>query len=73
MMSTLFLIEYARVAIPVARHNLSRVHLTNPFLLDMMKLITVELFDILNFTLVRSGDVQVHPNASQVAWSKRLY
>jgi hypothetical protein len=73
MKSTLDLIAYARIAIPVACHNLSRVHLTNPLLLDTTKLVTVEPFGIPNFTLVRSGDVQVDPDTSRVAWPKRLY
>jgi hypothetical protein len=72
-MSTLVLIEYACVAIPVACHDLSHVHLTNPLLLDTTKLVTVELFGVPNFALVCSCDMQVHPNTSWVAWSKRLY
>jgi hypothetical protein len=57
MNRTLNLIVYARVAIPVTRHNLSRVHLTNPLLLDTTKLVMVEPFGIPNFTLVRGGDM----------------
>jgi hypothetical protein len=73
MKSTLVLIEYTCAAFPVVCHDLSCVHLTNPLLLDMTKLVTVEPFGVPNFALVRSCDVQVHFNTSQVAWSKRLY
>jgi hypothetical protein len=73
MMSMLVLIEYARVAIPVTCHDLSRVHLTNPLLLNTTKLVMVELFGVPNFALVHSSDVQVHPNTSRVAWPKKLY
>jgi hypothetical protein len=73
MKCTLDLIAYAHVAIPVAHHNLSRVHLTNPLLLDTTKLVMVEPFSVLNFTLVRSGDVRVDPDTGRVAWPKRLY
>jgi hypothetical protein len=73
MNRTLDLIVYAHVAIPVARHNLSCVHLTDPLLLDTMKLVTVEPFGVPNFTLVRGGDVRVDPDTSRVAWPKRLY
>jgi hypothetical protein len=72
-MSTLVLIEYAHIAIPAACHDLSCVHLTNPLLLDMTKLVTVEPFGIPNSALVCSGDMQVHSDTSRVAWSKRLY
>jgi hypothetical protein len=54
-------------------HDLSHVHLTNPCLLNTTKLVMVELFGIPNFALVRSSDVQVHPNTSRIAWPKRLY
>jgi hypothetical protein len=67
------IIEYARVAIPVACHDLSCVHLTDPLLLDTTKLVTVELFGVPNLALVHSGDVQVDPNTGWVAWSKWLY
>jgi hypothetical protein len=73
MKCTLNLIVYACIAIPVARHNLSRVHLTDPLLLDTTKLVTVEPFGVPNFTLVRSGNVQVDPDMGRVAWPKRLY
>jgi hypothetical protein len=73
MMSTLVLIEYARITIPAACHDLSRVHLTDSLLLDTTKLVTVEPFGILNFALVHSSDVQVHPNTGRVAWPKKLY
>jgi hypothetical protein len=73
MNRTLDLMAYARVAMPVARHNLSCVHLTNPLLLDTTKLVTVELFGVPNFTLVCGGDVRVDPDTSRVAWPKRLY
>jgi hypothetical protein len=73
MMSTLVLIEYAHVAIPVACHDLSHVHLTDRLLLDTTKLVTVEPFGVPNFALVRSSDMQVHPNMGRVAWPKRLY
>jgi hypothetical protein len=73
MNHTLDLVAYARVAIPVTCHNLSRVHLTNPLLLDITKLVTIEPFGVLNFTLVHGGDVQVDPDTSRVAWPKRLY
>jgi hypothetical protein len=72
MKCTLDLIAYARIAIPVACHNLSCVHPTNPLLLDMTKLVTVESFGVPNFTLVRSGDMQVDPDTGRVAWPKRL-
>jgi hypothetical protein len=57
MMSTLILIEYACITIPVACHNLPRVHLTDPLLLDTTELIPVEPFGVPNFALVRSCDV----------------
>jgi hypothetical protein len=38
----------------------------------MTELVLVELFGVPNFALVHSGDMQVHPNTSRVAWSKRL-
>jgi hypothetical protein len=73
MKLTLNLIAYTCVAIPVACHNLPRVHLTNPLLLDTTKLVTVEPFSVPNFTLVRSGDVRVDPDMGRVAWPKGLY
>jgi hypothetical protein len=71
-MSTLVLIEYTRVAIPVSHHEPPCVHLTNPLLLDTTELVLVEPFDIPNLALVCSCGMQVHPNTSRVAQTKRL-